>query len=33
MEAYGMEHKQEIIDGLGKKGYKPREVKAKGSLN
>lgn len=33
MEAYGMEHKQEIIDGLGKKGYKPREVRAKGSLN
>ena len=33
MEAYGMEHKQEIIDGLGKKGYKPREVKAKGSIN
>ena len=33
MESYGMEHKKEIIDGLGKKGYKPREVQSKGSLN
>ena len=33
MESYGMEHKKEIIDGLGKKGYKPKEVQAKGSLN
>ena len=33
MESYGMEHKKEIIDGLGKKGYKPKEVQSKGSLN
>ncbi len=32
MESFGMEHKQEIIDGLAGKGYNPTEVKAKGSF-
>lgn len=29
MEAYGMEHKQKIIEGLADKGYNPKEVQVK----
>ena len=32
MESYGMEHKKEIIDGLAKAGYSPKEVQAKGAF-
>lgn len=32
MESYGMEHKNEIIEGLAKSGYRPKEVKTKGSF-
>ena len=29
LEAFGMEHKQKIIEGLAEKGYNPREVQVK----